>query len=997
MMNKKFLKTILFGGLFLSLTGAFVSCAEDYSDDIQNLQTQITTNSNAIAELQALLAKGVVITSVEKNAEGILLTLSDGSTQQLTNGADGKDGQNGTNGTNGENGKDADVWTIGTDGYWYKNDVKTEYKAVGQDGKDGQDGTSTNGTNGANGKDGGYYRPNAETGCFDYVDADGKVTPTEISWASSSLTAVQTETGVLFSGIAGAEDGLFISTVAELKSLVFQPQLVVDGVNAIKAGVLMHNGAIICTPNVTASYHLNPSTVNENGIDKESLQYVLLTKDFKVTRAISDVTASYNNISNGMLTVNVGFKGIPSTGAKIDLIALQAENASGEVITSDYATVDTDPIHTSDFIISRKQIITTAKDNAHYWPTVAAAQEVAKNEAAAATVYKATTDARIIAVDYNKTIDLDDHVRVCFFHDNSHSEFTKMEDYHLSIEYTKEKFMLTGMEDGLKVTTDQAEFIKLAEGGIVTPTTYQDGDQLRSSIGRTPVIKAELVHNEGGKRTVIQTKYVVLEIVDETLVDEPEPDAPAVAHVYDITTSAFSNYNMCTGSLVEITAEQMNTVYSKEGLSKEEFAAEYEFLTWADGAVKADGKSYRTSKEVAYAGNLGQITTFGLTWSLDADYIWANAGKTPKAQAVYANDARNKFVVINLTAGAPLAEQPKVELPADGEKFVEMWTNDLTLGMFNVRVPNVNESDYNNCTFVNNILTLYLDQKDPATLVSAAIANSAYKVSTATGVLDTNVEYIIKDARCEGYSDSKFTIKNDGKELYYNGALICTLDGTIVTLNSDHADNAMAEELLNTNKLIVTYAVKAEYESCRGIEPIPANCDVEFDVRYVRPLNVKPEAVGYFQDGNDFGGEGTLIEAAKVVSLMDWRGYDVPKWLEEGVIEHPYWGYYGVKRVTVDNSGVTCNIEAGKNLPLPSNIKAGIVDAAAKADADLATGLADKEIDEWFYYKNNGTVLVEDIEINFPVVVEYWWGKVVTDTVTVTVKATKRVNAPASK
>ena len=84
-------------------------------------------------------------------------------------------------------------------------------------------------------------------------------------------------------------------------------------------------------------------------------------------------------------------------------------------------------------------------------------------------------------------------------------------------------------------------------------------------------------------------------------------------------------------------------------------------------------------------------------------------------------------------------------------------------------------------------------------------------------------------------------------------------------------------------------------------------------------------------------------------------------------------------------------------MPLPSNIKAGIVDNAAKADPDLATGLADKEIDEWFYYKNNGTVLVEDIEINFPVVVEYWWGKVVTDTVTVTVKATKRVNAPASK
>ena len=39
---------------------------------------------------------------------------------------------------NGKNGADADVWTIGEkDGYWYKNGVKTEYKAVGVDGAPG--------------------------------------------------------------------------------------------------------------------------------------------------------------------------------------------------------------------------------------------------------------------------------------------------------------------------------------------------------------------------------------------------------------------------------------------------------------------------------------------------------------------------------------------------------------------------------------------------------------------------------------------------------------------------------------------------------------------------------------------------------------------------------------------------------------------------------------------------------------------------------------------
>ena len=45
-------------------------------------------------------------------------------------------------------------------------------------------------------------------------------------------------------------------------------------------------------------------------------------------------------------------------------------------------------------------------------------------------------------------------------------------------------------------------------------------------------------------------------------------------------------------------------------------------------------------------------------------------------------------------------------------------------------------------------------------------------------------------------------------------------------------------------------------------------------------------------------------------------------------------------------------------------------------------------IDAYFYYKNNGTVLQKDIEINFPVIVEYWWGRIVTDLVTVTVKKT---------
>ena len=50
-------------------------------------------------------------------------------------GADGKDGVDGKDGINGKDGKDADIWTIGADDFWYVNGRKTIFKSRGEDGK----------------------------------------------------------------------------------------------------------------------------------------------------------------------------------------------------------------------------------------------------------------------------------------------------------------------------------------------------------------------------------------------------------------------------------------------------------------------------------------------------------------------------------------------------------------------------------------------------------------------------------------------------------------------------------------------------------------------------------------------------------------------------------------------------------------------------------------------------------------------------------------------
>ncbi len=127
-MNKKFLSAILFGALMVTSTGTFVSC-KDYDDDIENLQGQINSNKDAITALQKLVGEGKWVTNISSIENGFSVTMSDGSTTSIT-GIKGADGKNGTE------------WTIGEDGFWYKDGEKTASQAVAKDGENGKPGTT---------------------------------------------------------------------------------------------------------------------------------------------------------------------------------------------------------------------------------------------------------------------------------------------------------------------------------------------------------------------------------------------------------------------------------------------------------------------------------------------------------------------------------------------------------------------------------------------------------------------------------------------------------------------------------------------------------------------------------------------------------------------------------------------------------------------------------------------------------------------------------------
>ena len=225
-MKRKYFSALLMGALTVASVSTFTSC-KDYDDDIQNLQTQIDANKSAIEEISKLIKAGSVITSVDKATSGVTVKLSNGETFTINNGEKGADGTPGT------------VWTIGEDGYWVKDGVKTNYYALGTKGDKGDRGETGAAGSDATAASYEYYVPNAETGYFDIYKNGEKVRQSNVKFVqevNSTITAVKEDKTLTFYGVAGGEGQnktVVISLTGTLSSLSFRPELYLEGIETI--------------------------------------------------------------------------------------------------------------------------------------------------------------------------------------------------------------------------------------------------------------------------------------------------------------------------------------------------------------------------------------------------------------------------------------------------------------------------------------------------------------------------------------------------------------------------------------------------------------------------------------------------------------------------------------------------------------------------------------------------------------------------------------------
>lgn len=391
-MNKKFVGALLLGSLIMA-GGTFTGCS-DYDDDINSVNERVDEVRSTLEALQTQVNEGATISGVEKTDNGVVVTLSDGTTFELTNGKDGADGADGTPGS---------VITIGENGNWFIDGEDSGWRAQGEKGEQGEQGPAgpqgpqgEPGTPGSSVAGGIYYYPGTE-GEFEgfwvkvEIDAEGNKTESNsgVAWTNpvaggvSVVWDIYNET-LTVDGVEGGET-VVINLSRILKALVFAPELYLDGVEAtkyeyldgnyvtlegqvagdyfdeLKGEVVRYNIPDLNRPVAAGDYtlgskdevvyHMNPSSAAE---DDYSYEFLYDNPEYISTRANgAGVTVNYLNKvkEDGDLKVTyqiespellAGKGGEHTESSNISVMALEAKtlNASEEkTITSDYAAL----------------------------------------------------------------------------------------------------------------------------------------------------------------------------------------------------------------------------------------------------------------------------------------------------------------------------------------------------------------------------------------------------------------------------------------------------------------------------------------------------------------------------------------------------------------------------------------------------------------------------------------------------------------------------------
>ena len=1022
-MKRKYFSALLMGALTIASVSTFTSC-KDYDDDISSLQSQIDKLNEMVSKIQGQIDKGAILTGVSPVENGVKLTLSNGDSYTITNGKDGAKGADGAAGAPGTPGKDADVWKIGEDGYWYKNDTKTDYKAVGTDGAAGAAGTA--GTPGAPGKDGKYYVPNPQTGTFFvYGDGDKDAYDSGVSYlASGIITATWTKDVLTLNGVKNeAGEQIVINLTTDLKALVFSPEYYYQGIEAFEMATYKFKPKTVkavdpdgnyktdapttastffnYAPDMTASYFLNPA--NAKVEDKAEL-FSFISADKKyVTRGTEpkrDFRVEKVDLSkSGMVTVHTKYNGdaVKTIAAdnQVTVLALQYKGVNGTV-TSDFAAV-----RATAYTDLQLNLASVPHDCNHLYATAAEAI----NHAAQANL-KYNDDK---GIDLRELINTDRVYEggACLGWDkNAKEDLVKQAGFKYSFE-------LVGYHKGTNETSQSAHAAiaadgytmraQMPDGGNQQPYGYSaekaNNLQNPATMNREPLVRVILTDTVNNK--IASVGYLKFKITDKDTQDQQQ--VFPMATVTTPYTIDCDDNNVMKQDLKWFDIEEQ--IIAQLSLSKTQFETTYDYegatldLDQFDKAELNATALHPVNKigvvEHTYQDVNGTETEV-LKWAVNNQKAYAafKSGKTTLttyirftkktdatsvAKPDYVNSA-DKYVYVKFTwTPSEINLTPSTAFD-NGSKIVSYWYGanklDANSGFAEIHgnVEAVGSSD----NLKNGAETAAADDEFVFNISNTLKGNKLAVNKMASPYDGLNSKLVLTYEFVTGHGlyanaagDKIFT-----DPLHAN--LVAKLNKTTGVVSMKDCSKEAKEKLnayapktgdVNTLDKVLTARVKVVATMCRDID-VPVD-NKEFDVKFIRPISIT-DATAKFIDG-------VTTTAPLKLTFVDWRGYN---FTGTRVPVANYFTYYGVKSIALDIPNAKTNLNNDWNDKLYDLTK----QIKLEFDAPTAAQIAAQDFGT-ITYSNNGST-VGTFQVKIPAIVTYDWGELKTEVV-VTIEKTQ--------
>ena len=1019
-MKRKYFSALLMGALTIASVSTFTSC-KDYDDDISSLQSQIDKLNEMVSKIQGQIDKGAILTGVSPVENGVKLTLSNGDSYTITNGKDGAKGADGAAGTPGTPGKDADIWRIGDDGYWYKNDAKTDWKAVGTDGAAGAAGTA-----GTAGKDGKYYVPNPQTGTFFvYGDGDKDAYDSGVSYlASGIITATWTKDVLTLNGVKNeAGEQIVINLTTDLKALVFSPEYYYQGIEAFEMATYKFKPKTVkavdpdgnyktdapttastffnYAPDMTASYFLNPA--NAKVEDKAEL-FSFISADKKyVTRGTEpkrDFRVEKVDLSkSGMVTVHTKYNGdaVKSIAAdnQVTVLALQYKGVNGTV-TSDFAAV-----RATAYTDLKLNLASDPHACKHLYGTAA----LAISKPAQANL-KYNDDK---GIDLRELINTDRKYQggTCQGWDrNAKEDLVKQAGFKYSFE-------LVGYYEGDNETSQSAHAAIAADGytmraqmpagGKQQPYGYSaekaNNLQNPATMNREPLVRVILTDTVNNK--IASVGYLKFKITNKDTQDQQQ--VFPMATVTTPYTIDCDDNNVMKQDLKWFDIEEQ--IIAQLSLSKTQFETTYDYEGAALDLDQFD-KAELNATALLPVNKIGVVQhttqdvngteTEVLKWAVNNEQAYKafKSGKTSLttyirftkktdatsiAKPEYVNSA-DKYVYVKFTWTPSAINLTPSTAFDNGSKIVSYWYG-----------PNALDANTGFAEIHGNVEAVgSTDNLKNGALSDAADDEFVFNISNT---LKGNKLAVNKMASPYDGLNSKLVLTYEfvtGHGLYANAAgnaiftdpllanLVATLNKTTgvvsmkgCSLEAKEKLNAYAPKTgeVNTLDKVLTARVKVVATMCGDID-VPVD-NKEFDVKFIRPISIT-DATAKFIDG-------VTTTAPLKLTFVDWRGYN---FTGTRVPVANYFTYYGVKSIALDIPNAKTNLNNDWNDKLYDLTKQIKLEFDAPTEAQIAA-----QDFGTITYSNNGST-VGTFQVKIPATVTYDWGELKTEVV-VTIEKTQ--------